>query len=108
MENRLCLNKRPVYELPDGVLIKTWFSAIPNRKQPSFKPDLILNMFLKSSELNIEDGGSQMWIKSNNKELLQFLKEYDWKLINISSNNLPVWRVKKAILEEFYGVKNGE
>lgn len=102
MENRLKLNKKPNYDLPDEVEIKTWLSSMPRRKQPRFKPDLILSIFLDIKEIDISDGGTQAWIKTDNKELLKFIRTYNWNILSISNKNLPLWRIKKIILEEFY------
>lgn len=49
----------------------------------------------------------QIWIKTDNSELINFIKDYDWNNLysKISVPYIPTWRVEKIILEEFYGVK---
>ena len=112
MENRLCLNKKPVYELPDGVKVGHYQKSINTTKgntEPNFEPNLCLRIWGKSIKIeNKYESNGQIWIKSSNKELIEFIKNYKIKFYGVSSPSISVALVKKIILEEFYGVKNGE
>ena len=111
MENRLELNKRPVYELPDEVLVGEYRRRGLLEKKPNFKPDLCLN---KKYDIKISDkykDTDQIWIKTNNKELISFIKEHNFnKYISkaVLVKQLSLWKFKKILLEEFYGVKDGK
>ena len=108
MENRLCLNKRVVYELPDEVLVGLYDRGYV---KPDFEPDLCLSAFGDIRMREPEQTVTQLWIKTENKELLEFIKVFNFEdrvnrignAYRMSKNNF-----KKIILEEFYGVKNGE
>ena len=108
MENRLELNKRPTYELPDEVLVGLYDRGYV---KPDFEPDLCLSSFGTIKVREPEQTVTQLWIKTENKDLLEFIKNFDFNsrvkragmTYRISKNNF-----KKIILEEFYGVKNGE
>ena len=45
MENRLCLNKRPKYELPDEVIIGSYHYSKNEKRynEPDFEPDICIN-----------------------------------------------------------------
>lgn len=106
MENRMKLNKKPVYELPDNVLIGLYNKY--NKKPsiiPNFEPDICLNTW--GSNMNTGkamETSRQLWIKTDNKELIEFIKMNDWGkyLKYVSSPYLNKWMLKKIILEEFY------
>lgn len=110
MENRLKLNKRPVYELPDEVLVGEYLRTV---KVPAFKPDICLTSFGSLRIKEAKKTVKQIWVKTENKDLLDFISKYNWednlrkKLICQSKSssckfNLTVSRFKKIILEEFY------
>ena len=116
MENRLELNKKPKYELPDEVIIEEYRKRpdVKRCKTPDFEPDLIMGnvgagcvgMFYSDYKVS-----NHICIKTNNKELLNFIKKYDWKNVSVTSNGLlclTLSKLKKILLEEFYGVKYGE
>ncbi len=110
MENRLELNKKPVYELPNEVLVKSYTKNI---SAPDFEPDLCLNAWGRNSGKVYNKGAtvSQIWIKTDNKELIEYIKNTNWKskIPPVSDMyRLDIWKFKKIILEEFYGVKYGE
>lgn len=113
MENRLCLNKRPVYELPNEVLVGL-YQDITGRKvlMPNFEPDLCLNLWGNVGTLRQKcESSNQLWIKTDNNELRNFIINYDYKsrLSKITNAySLSVNLFKKIILEEFYEVKYGE
>ena len=113
MENRLCLNKKIRYELPDEVLIGVYEKRNPPRRDiiPDFSPDICLNVWGKIGEIEEKyKTKTQIWIKSKNKELLEFIENKDFK----DGKNyfiapvLSVNTFKRVLLEEFYGVKYGE
>lgn len=110
MENRLELNKRPTYELPGEVLIGLYMKQRGRSLiEPNFEPDICINAFGNRCIAEKKSFMHQIWIKTNNKELFKFIKEYKFKDINsLTKDNLPLWKVKKIILEEFYGEKYGE
>jgi hypothetical protein len=112
MENRLCLNKKPVYELPGEVLIELYeyqVKDLSRNKIPDFEPDICINIFGCLGVKEPRTTAGQYWIKSNNKELLKFIENYDFeKLVKNKITNaytLPLWQLKKIILEEFYNKK---
>jgi hypothetical protein len=47
----------------------------------------------------------QIWIKTTNKDLLDFISSFDFesKLFKMTNAyNMEVWKFKKILLEEFY------
>ena len=113
MENRLELNKRPVYELPDEVIVGEYIYSKDTKRynKPNFKPDVCITNFGSSIGIDKEERCcQQIWIKSNNRDIITFLNNIDWKsrCNAYTTPKIELWKVKKIILEEFYGVKNGE
>ena len=111
MENRLELNKRPTYELPGEVLIDTYSRNKNGDKIPSFNPDLCITSYGSIKIKEKKETFEQIWIKTDNVELLNYIKTTDFeKKIGRTTNayRLHLWRFKKIILEEFYGVKYEE
>lgn len=105
MENRLHLNKKPEYILPDEVIVDEYKRMKTGDYVPSFTPDIALTAFGSIRIKKPKATNSQIWIKTNNKELLNFIKEYDWesKLNKITNAySLGLWKFKKILLEEFY------
>ena len=107
MENRLELNKRPVYELPDEVLIEEYLKRLDIKrcKTPNFEPDIVIESKYDIKVSSKYKTKNQIWIKSNNKDLINFIKTYNFNTSKSISgnNNLSVTMLKKIILEEFYG-----
>lgn len=103
MENRLCLNKKKVYELPDEVVIKSYKR---NYSNISFEPDLCLVQWGRNLGEECKKGShlKELWIKSNNVDLLEFIKSYNFKKLRANAPNyeLAVNDLRKIILEEFY------
>ena len=113
MENRLCLNKKPVYELPDEVIVGeySYSKDIKRYKEPDFEPDICIANFGSSIGVDTKKRCcQQIWVKSNNKELITFLNNVNWKNRSktYTTPKIELWQFKKIILEEFYGVKYGE
>ena len=113
MENRLCLNKRPKYELPNEVIIG-FYNKRNNKPSiiPDFKPDICINSWGVIGIKEKKTTSRQYWIKTDNKKLIYFIESYNfddiYKKKITNSGELPLWKFKKILLEEFYGVKNGE
>lgn len=110
MENRLELNKKPVYELPGEVMIEDYRR---NVKMPDFKPDICIGVFGVSCVGKFYAPGEtvrQIWIKTDNKDLIDFIKSYNWRdrIISTTNRGMSLIGIKKIILEEYYGVKDGE
>ena len=106
MDNRLGLNKKPRYELPSEVIVEEYRKGY---KIPNINPDIVLSCYGTVSIDDIYRTTTQLWIKSDNKDLLYFLSKYDFKeslSLTIGSPRFNSWRLKKIILEEFYGIKN--
>ena len=106
MENRLELNKKPTYELPDEITIG-FYNKYNNKPSiiPNFEPDICLNTWGSNMKISsIKSSSRQIWIKTNNKKLIDFIKMNDWNkyLKYTSSPYLNMWMLKKIILEEFY------
>ena len=106
MENRLCLNKKPKYELPDEVIVGEYIYS----KYPDFEPDLCINNFPRNFKIDKKERTvKQLWIKTDNKKLISFIINYNWNNTVISTTSsvrhltLPLF--KKIILEEFYNEK---
>ena len=113
VENRLCLNKKPVYELPDEVIVGEYryTQDIKQYKEPDFEPDLCVSTYGTIKVRDKKSNCSQIWIKTNNKDLINFIATFDWKSKTKTMGNNPVlniWKFKKTLLEEFYGVKTRE
>ena len=110
MENRLCLNKKPTYELPDkNILIKSYKR---NYSKIDFEPNLCLVQWGRNlgEECKKESHLKELWIKSDNIDLINFIKSYNFRSLRNNAPNyeLAISDLKKIILEEFYGVKYGE
>lgn len=108
MENRLELNKRPVYELPDEVIVMEYRKYY--NKIPSIEADICISTRGMIGISDLKKTDRQIWIKSSNLELINFLNNYNYKDYSkgISTNNLYMADIKKIILEEFYGEKYGK
>ena len=114
MENRLCLNKKPKYELPKDVLLGQYTRF--NKKEditPDFIPDICMCNWGQGNIgkiRGIKQDARQIWVKTDNMDLLYFINNLKWKdyIKNIGSPFIGISLFKKIILEEFYGVKNGE
>lgn len=112
MENRLELNKRPVYELPDEVLVGNYDWRRNKPTIPSFEPDICIGAWGKSVG-EVQGKGektSQIWIKTDNEKLINFIKNNNLKeyINSIGTLKIECWKFKKIILKEFYEVKHGE
>ena len=110
MENRLCLNKKKIYELPDEVMIG-WYRRYYNMI-PFENPDLCIGGFGKGCLGRVYTPKSvamEIWVKTDNKELIEFLKAYNFEenKTNTSTSKrcITLDEVKKIILEEFYNKK---
>ena len=111
MENRLCLNKRPVYELPDEVMVGNYDWRRNKPTIPNFEPDICISAWGNVGEVQVKgEKTSQIWIKTDNKKLIDFIKNINLKeyINGISTLKIECWKFKKILLEEFYGVKYGE
>ena len=109
MENRLELNKRPTYELPDEVVVMLYKNQEGHKSHPNFEPDICINAFGNRCIAEKKSFMHQIWVKTTNGQLIDFIKTYRFDAINsFTKDSLPVWKVKKIILEEFYGVKHGK
>ena len=109
MENRLELNKKPVYELLDNTTVMLYKNQEGYNSHPNFEPDLCLKLW--GNSMKIEEkykSNTQVWIKTDNKDLIDFIKKYKVDRKAVSTQSIGVNNVKKIILEEFYGVKHGE
>ena len=110
MENRWCLNNKKTYELPDkDILMKTY---IRKYTTPDFEPDLCVVKWGRNLGEECVKGShlKELWIKTDNEELIKFIRSYNFRKVrgNAPNYELTANDVKKIILEEFYGVKNGE
>lgn len=112
MENRLELNKKPKYELPDEVMVSEYRYAKDKKiyKEPNFEPDIAINTWgdILGKIIKPRSKTLELWIKTNNKELINFIKNFDWYSVCPKHNNSPVlnvWKFKKTVLEEFYKIK---
>ena len=109
MENRLELNKKPKYELLDNTFIKR-FDSYSYKKYgviPEFEPDLCINAWgdILGEKLKKCSKSKELWIKTDNKKLITFLESLDYYKYSPSSGTpyLSAYKLKKIILEEFYG-----
>ena len=105
MENRLYLNKKPVYELPDEILVDLY---VRHKKNPTFEPDICITNYARNIKIDtVKRTVEQIWIKTDNKELIDFVNNYNWnntiKSAITSARHLTLPLLKKIILEEFYG-----
>ena len=109
MENRLCLNKKKVYELPNEVIVEEYRYAKSKRdyKEPKFEPDICITNYGSIGCDVKKRCCQQLWVKSDNKELIDFINTTDWsmKANRYVSPKIQLWKFKKIILEEFYGIK---
>lgn len=106
MENRLELNKKKTYELSDNVLVGQYVRRKNNPSIPGFEPDLCITNAGSIKVKNKFETFYQIWIKTDNKELIDFIKTFDFeKKLNKITNAylMNINDFKKIILEEFYG-----
>lgn len=105
LENRLMLNKKPVYELPDEVITGIYMNKY---QEPDFKPDICICVWGAVGKISEpKENAKQIWVKTDNTELIDFIKTYDWgkEAHRMATPNLNIWKFKKIILEEFYNEK---
>lgn len=113
MENRLMLNKKPVYSLPKDVEMTTYeYSTDAKRyREPKFVPDICLCVWGNVGRIEeYKKSTKQVCIKANDDKLIEFIKGYDWttKANKTATHNLNIWQIKKVIMEEYYAEKNDE
>ena len=105
IENRLCLNKKPIYELPDDVLLG-FYNKLNTKPSiiPNFKPDICFNNWGSLGAGLPKETSRQYWVKTDNQDLIEFIRAYNWNncVYSIGSPFIPKWLFKKIILEEFY------
>ena len=103
------LNKRPKYELPDEVKIGLYMKQRGRSLiEPDFEPDICINAFGNRCIAEKKSFMHQIWVKTDNKQLVNFVEGYGFNTINsLTKDNLPMWKVKKIILEEFYNKQKG-
>ena len=111
MENRLCLNKRPIYTLPDEVLVDEYARRKINPSIPNFEPDIVICNWGKGNIGKVrkkKQDAKQIWVKTDNENLITFIKLNEWKDVvkGVGSPYIGVSLFKKILLEEFYEVKN--
>ena len=106
MENRLCLNKRLKYDLPSDVIVKSYKR---NYSNIDFIPDICLVQWGRNvgEECKMGSHLKELWIKTNNLELIDFLRKYNFRKLRNNAPNyeLAISDFKKILLEEFYDVK---
>lgn len=109
MENRLCLNKKPKYELPDEVIIGLYDRGY---YCPKFEPDICISAFGTIGIREPKQTVTQIWVKSENKELIEFIKNFKFMDNAIKKTGkayrMSINQFKKIILKEFYEVNNGK
>ena len=104
MENRLCLNKKPTYELPDEVIIGVYENRpYPKYLEPKWIADIAINNIMNPKSCIPKTFNREIWIKTDNKDLIEFIKKYDWDVNqSMTFNSITKTDVEKIILEEFY------
>ena len=107
MLNKLKLNKRPKYEIPEDVLIGEYLRG-KGGKIPNFEPDIIIVSWGRRIKLSLEKFShvKQIWVKTDNEELKEFILNYDFNKVlyttNNGSKNLTVNKLKEILNSEFY------
>lgn len=105
MENRLELNKKPRYELPDEITVGLYDRGY---HCPDFEPDICISAFGTIGIREAKQTVTQIWVKSNNKELIEFIRNF--RFLNVikkagTTYRMSINQFKKIILEEYYGGK---
>lgn len=109
MENRLELNDKPEYKLPEGTEIFTY-----NRSRDKDKIKAIglrLSSVGASSGKLLKDNETkcgEIIINTNDNKIIAFVESFDFKaLVNINSVNqkkqLDSWKVRKEVSNYYYG-----
>lgn len=105
------LNKKTELKLPDNTKIQVYQSSDKVKRlniTPTFKPDICLKGWGKVWDIEeCRKSNYQIWIKSDNKELIEFIKRYKVAKRGVSAQSINVHQIKKIILEEFYNKKEG-
>ena len=103
MINRLELNKKPVYVLPDNVLVGIYMNKY---KEVEFSPDLCICVWgaAVGKICEYRETAKQICVKSDDKNLIDFIKNYNWsdEAHKMATPNLNMWKFKKVLLEKFY------
>ena len=105
MENRLELNKKPTYELPNEVMVGMYRNRY---RELDFDPDVCICVWGSVGKISKpKENAKQIWIKTNDNDLIDFIKNYNWnrEAHKMTTPNLNMWKFKKIILEEFYNKK---
>lgn len=108
MVNKLKLNKRPVINLPEDILIGEYERRFKRSSNiPDFEPNIIINNWGAKITISKEkkERAKQIWIKTDNEKLKEFILSYDWiselcsinKIYYLSTNKL-----KEVLLKEYY------
>ena len=103
------LNSRPKYDIPEGVQIGRYDSYF--KIEPSFVPDISIKRWgVGVGVRGYKETAAQICVKSNDSNLISYLKEYDWcSLVKQDSGITPSlnkWQVEKIISEYYEGVSN--
>ena len=103
MENRLELNKKKVYELPDEVVVGLYDRGY---YCPDFEPNICISSFGTIGVREPKQTVTQIWVKTDNQELIEFIRNF--RFSNVIKRAGKTYRMsinqfKKIILEEFYG-----
>ena len=102
------LNSKPTYNIPEGVQVGRYDSYF--KIEPSFVPDISINRWGVVGIRGYKETAAQICVKSNDSNLISYLKEYDWcSLVKQDSGTTPVfnkWHVEKIISEYYRGVED--
>lgn len=79
MENRINLNKKIKYELPDEIVVGEYFRFRDREKIPTFNPDICLTSYGSIKVSNAKEACHQIWIKTDNKDLINFIEGFDFE-----------------------------
>ena len=107
MENRLELNKKPKYELPDNTHIVSYVNMKNRTRNIDFNYDVAITSMVNYIPSKNFDGKYAILIKTDNEDLINFILNYDFNSVRRNNNigarkGLKSSEVKKIILEEFY------
>lgn len=83
MENRLCLNKKPVLKLPNMTMFRVQPSTHNIEEEyKKWKPSIRLCSYGAGSIgkiLKDEFKSQEIWIISDNEELIEKIKSFNWR-----------------------------
>ena len=112
--NNKYLNSKPVYDIPEDVQVGIYRRGGSKviELTPGFEPNICINAWGTIRVKEYKETAFQICVKTPDDGLLNYLKEYDWWLLNSSTfgnlhkiSGCAKWQIEKIISEYYANIK---